>query len=108
MSQSQLKRLNSSGMNKTLDQNWLNTSTNPNGQLLSSYPIPFKRINNNQRALKQTLGYLNDSTATNPSNPSTMMDQGITRNAVYNMTMNSSEFPHVGDWNYSKALNTHD
>jgi len=75
---------------------------------LSSYPIPFKRINNNQRELKQTLGYMGDGTATNPSNPSTMMDQGHTRNCVYNMNMNGSEFPDVSDWNYSKALGTHD
>lgn len=54
------------------------------------------------------MGYLNDSTATNPSNPSSMMDQGITRNAVYNMHFNGAEFPNVSDFEYSKALNTHD
>ena len=46
----------------------------PNSQLLSSYPISFSRLNQDQRNLKQAAGFINDGTFTNPSDPNTMID----------------------------------
>merc|ERR1711990_481249 len=72
----------------------------------SSYPVPFRRINREQRWLKQNQAFMSDATALNPSDPNSMFDQGETRNCVYNM-----EFFGLPDGtvpSYSNALNVHD
>jgi len=51
--------------------------------LSSSYPIPFTRLNQDQRDLRQMVGYMSDATHYNVADPNSMMDQGGTRNAVY-------------------------
>ena len=49
---------------------------------------------------------MNSGTGTNPSNPNSMMDQGYSRNAVYNI--NCKQIPEVSKVVYSKALGVHD
>ena len=48
---------------------------------------------------------MNDGTGLNPSDPSSMLDQGCTRNSIYNINLNG--MPDVRNTKYSKALDTH-
>ena len=51
----------------------------------SSYPLHYTRTNQNQHTDKTRAGFINDSSATNPSDPSSMVDNGNkNRNGVYN------------------------
>jgi hypothetical protein len=52
------------------------------------------------------LGYFNDGTASNPSDPNTMMDLGHTRNAVYNIPIKG--MPDVAVKSRSKAISKND
>jgi hypothetical protein len=52
--------------------------------------------------LKYSLGYMNDSSYKNASDPNSMIDQGSTRNAVYNVRM--SDVPPIYDSAYSRVL----
>ncbi|CDW78824.1 UNKNOWN [Stylonychia lemnae] len=51
----------------------------------SNYITPFTRLNRDQRDKKQYGFYLNDSTYNNASDPNSMRDQGMVRNAPYNI-----------------------
>lgn len=51
----------------------------------SQYIMPFTRVNRDYRDKKNLNLYLNDSTYLNPSDPNSMRDQGIIRNAPYNV-----------------------
>lgn len=46
---------------------------------------PFVRINLERQQIKALKGYMSDGTAINASDPSSMKDQGITRNAMYHV-----------------------
>ena len=48
---------------------------------------------------------MNDGTGFNPSDPNSMLDQGGTRNSVYNIKF--AGVPDVRNTAYSKALNVH-
>ena len=48
------------------------------------------------------MGFMNDSTYRNASDPNSLLDQGMTRNAVYNIRL--TELPAVSDSTYSKVL----
>ena len=48
---------------------------------------------------------MNDGTGLNPSDPSSMLDQGSTRNSIYNIHLNG--MPDVRNTKYSKALDKH-
>jgi hypothetical protein len=54
-------------------------------KLPSSYPIPCIRSNLPYHRRLKSVGYMNDSSATNPSDPSSMRDLGGSRNAVFNV-----------------------
>lgn len=54
--------------------------------------------------MKYSLGYMNDSSYKNASDPNSMIDQGGTRNAVYNANM--SNVPKIYHSTYSKVLKT--
>lgn len=45
---------------------------------------------------------MNDGTGYNPSDPNSMLDQGGTRNSVYNLRIQG--VPDIKDTRYSKAL----
>ena len=49
----------------------------------TSYPMPYTRTNQNQFNDKTRAGFINDSSGTNPSDPSSMCDQGKYRNGPY-------------------------
>ena len=49
---------------------------------------------------------MNDGTGYNPSDPNSMLDQGITRNSIYNIRIQG--VPNIKDTRYSKALGYHD
>lgn len=85
---------------------WLSKTTAVNSQLDSSYPVPFRRINQNQRWVKQNKAYMSDATHSNPSDPNSMFDQGETRNCVYNVKFYG--LPDGTAATYSKALGVHD
>lgn len=90
----------------TSQKTWFTQSSNANCQLVSSYPVPFSRHNQDFRKVKQSLGYFNDSTHINPSDPNSMIDQGIVRNAVYNFSIDN--IPNGRKECYSKALGKSD
>lgn len=46
---------------------------------------PFTRINLERMDWKKLNGFMSDGTATNVSDPSSMIDQGATRNAIYHV-----------------------
>jgi hypothetical protein len=48
---------------------------------------------------------MNDGTGYNPSDPNSMLDQGLTRNSIYNISLNG--VPDVRNSVYSKALDVH-
>jgi hypothetical protein len=55
--------------------------SNKSGFCKSNYIAPFVRMNRDQRDLKRIGGYFNDSTYINASDPNSMRDQGMIRNA---------------------------
>ena len=52
---------------------------------------PFTRLNQTKQNLKGMPGYMSDGTALNMGDPSSMRDQGQTRNAVYNGAIKFNE-----------------
>ena len=52
---------------------------------------PFTRLNQTKKNMKMMEGFMSDSTAVNVGDPSSMRDQGQTRNAVYNGRIAFSE-----------------
>lgn len=44
---------------------------------------PYVRVNMEHASLKRLKGFISDSTAVNMGDPSSMTDQGMTRNAIY-------------------------
>jgi hypothetical protein len=53
----------------------------------SSYVAPFTRVNRDQRDLKTMGVFMNDSTYLNASDPNSMRDQGMVRNAPYRVNV---------------------
>jgi hypothetical protein len=53
--------------------------------LPSSYPVPFRRINADHKTMKMLQGYVNTSSATNPSDPSSLLDNGPNNNGITNV-----------------------
>lgn len=53
--------------------------------LPTSYPVPYRRTNNDHATRKLNAGYMNDSSYTNPADPSSMMDHGKYQNGYYNL-----------------------
>lgn len=89
-----------------LKKTWLKQSTLPNGNTVSSFPMPFHRHNQDHRVVRQNLGYINTGTGTNPSDPNSMVDMGPSRNATYNI--DTQNIPEVSNTVFSKALGIHD
>lgn len=56
--------------------------------------------------MKQSIGYFNDGTATNPSDPNTMFNQGEVRNSVFNIPIRG--VPDVQRFKKSKAYHVND
>ena len=56
--------------------------------------------------MKQCPGYMNDGSAFNPSNPSSMVDQGTIRNSVFNIPIKG--VPNVTRYKQSSAIGIHD
>lgn len=52
---------------------------------------PFTRLNQTKQNVKGMPGYMSDGTAVNMGDPSSMRDQGQTRNAVYNGAIKFNE-----------------
>jgi len=75
------------------------------GTLVESYSFPFARHNQDQKLMKHSLGFMNDSSYKNASDPNSMIDQGVTRNAVYNVDL--TDVPNINSSVYSKSLNIH-
>ena len=53
--------------------------------LEASYPVPYQRINQTQPMIKRELGFMNDGTGCNPSNPNNIINLKNTRNSIYNI-----------------------
>lgn len=77
------------GASKRYVQKSYKDGFNPNGpwmashDLPSSFPAPYIRQNNDYRVRKFQPGFVNDSSGTNPGDPSSMVDRGHYRNSVY-------------------------
>ena len=78
------------------------------GYQQSSYPAPYTRQNQDRRVVLTNPGFVNDSSATNPSDPSSMADKGFFRNSTYTFAVTDlpdgkklvqSKVP--SDWNNS-------
>ena len=67
---------------------WQQLPTSKKGTLVPSYPFSYQRLNLDQKLVKYQMGYMNDSSYRNASDPNSLIDQGITRNAVYNVRLN--------------------
>ena len=73
---------------------------------MSSYPVPFHRRNHAQSQVKNAVGFMSDGTGLNPSDPNSMIDQGHTRNSVYNIPVKG--VPDVTYYKQSKSIGKHD
>ena len=62
-------------------------------------------MNRDQKQLKAQMGFMNDGTYMNASDPSSMKDMGNIRNAVYNVKFDN--VPEVQKTTYSKAIGHH-
>lgn len=82
-----------------------NNPTSKKGTVAPSYPVPFQRINHDQNLKTHSIGFMNDSTYLVASDPNSMVNQGRTRNVVYNVTYEN--IPKIQDNQYSKALEVH-
>jgi hypothetical protein len=71
--------------NTTFNSTWMNPETACTSALTPSYPAPYHQRNMPQAMLKQSIGYINDGTASNPSDPNTMQNQGTVRNSIFNI-----------------------
>ena len=59
---------------KMSQNTWLNQTSAAISNTNSSYPIPFTRMNQVQRDIKNMAGFISDGTCTNISDPNTMMN----------------------------------
>ena len=92
--------------NTTMNSSWLNPTSSSALNLIPSYPVPYKQLNMAQSAMKHSLGFMNDGTAYNPSDPSSMQDQGHIRNSVFNIPIKG--VPEVSRYTKSSAIGRHD
>ena len=60
-------------------------SLNSSAGLAGSFPLGFRRHNQDLRQLKEAVGFMNDATHTQAGNPNSMVDQGPVRNCVYQL-----------------------
>lgn len=93
----------SSQENVIYNQSWLNQPTDSYKMLEKAYPVPYQRLNQDQKQIRSAFGYMNDGTATNPSDPNSMSNKGGIRNSVYNIQLMGQ--PDVKQGVYSASLN---
>ena len=73
----------------------------------SNYVAPYLRYNRDYRELKRLGFYFNDSTYLNASDPNSMRDQGMVRNAEYNIVYPQMDCPtHLGMTMRSQSFRT--
>ena len=65
---------------------------------------PFTRLNQNKQNIKLMEGFMNDGTVLNMGDPSSMRDQGQTRNAVYNGNIRFNESKSMNRLPYNQYM----